>query len=198
MSKNEKKNSEGDIKNAALRLFSEKGFHNTSTRDITEAAGVSKGSLYWHFKSKEAVAFALVSDMLQGFIALIEEARDASGPSVQRLIHLVDRVAGLYYTQTDHLRLLWKFRADRNYIFSPEYTRQVTSCYLRIRAGLRDLLEQGMASGEFRKMDAGQMAFIILGIAEGLEVEWLENEEEFSMRESLPLVIDMVISGLKA
>jgi len=65
----EKAATEQAIKVAALKLFSEKGFYSTSTRDLTEAAGVSKGTLYWHYGSKEEVAFSLVSDMLGDFLS---------------------------------------------------------------------------------------------------------------------------------
>ena len=123
----EKAAGEQAIKKAALELFSEKGFHSTSTRDLTEAAGVSKGTLYWYWKSKEEVAFSLVSDMLNDFLELIEQARDEEGPAIERLKRLAQAVAELYYRETEYLRLLWKFRADRSYIFSEGYTEKVTS-----------------------------------------------------------------------
>ena len=188
---------ESVIKSAALKLFSEKGFYGTSTRDITEAAGVSKGTLYWHFKSKKEVAFSLVSDMLSDFLALIEATRDQEGPVVQRLESLAAAVAELYYQETDYLRLLWKFRADRAYIFSEDYTEKVSSYYVRIRKALEAMVEQGIASGEFKDVDARLMAFIMLGITEGLEVEWLENESELSMRDALNETMQMVIASLR-
>jgi len=85
---------------------------------------------------------------------------------VGRLEALVGDVAELYYRETDYLRLLWKFRADRSFIFSQEYTKKVTSYYVRIRKALEAMVEQGVKSGEFRKVDAKQMAFILLGITE--------------------------------
>ncbi len=188
---------EGTIKSAALKLFSEKGFHSTSTRDITAAAGVSKGTLYWHFRSKEEVAFSLVSDMLKDFLELIEAKRDEEGPVTPRLESLAGDVAELYYKETDYLRLLWKFRADRAYIFSEDYTEKVASYYVRIRRALEAMVEQGIRNGEFGEVDARLMAFIMLGVTEGLEVEWLENEGELSMREALDKTMKMVIESMR-
>jgi AcrR family transcriptional regulator len=184
------------IKQAALKLFSEKGFHSTSTRDITEAAGVSKGTLYWYWKSKEEVAFSLVSDMLDDFVQAIEAARDADSPAGERLAGLIGIVAEMYYQETDYLRLLWKFRADRHYIFSEEYKEKVTSYYVRIREAIEQMLDQAIRSGEFKPMDTKQMAFILLGITEGLEVEWLENED-FSMRDALPKVMGIMLEHMR-
>jgi hypothetical protein len=41
------------------------------------------------------------------------------------------------------------------------------------------------------------MAFILLGIAEGLELEWLENEEELSMRDALVEIMGIVLAGVR-
>ena len=190
--------SEQVIKKAALRLFSEKGFYSTSTRDIVQAAGVSKGTLYWYWQSKEEIAFSLVADMLNEFLKPIEAARDEQGPVVERFERLARGISELYYREKESLRLLWKFRADRHYIFSADYINKVASYYVRIRAALENLIEQGVLTKELKPVDAKQMAFILLGIAEGLEVEWLENEEEFSMRETLPWVLNILVSSLAA
>jgi len=187
---------EKQIKEAALKLFSEKGFHNTTVTQIAEAADLGKGTIYWYWKSKEDLAFSLVSDMLHDFALLIEAARDAGGPVVARFENLVARVAELYYRETDYLRLLWKFRVDRSYIFSAEYTEKVASYYVRMRKALEHMIEEGIANGELIEVDPKRTAFILLGIVEGLELEWLENEEELSMRDALVEIMNIVIAGI--
>ncbi len=187
---------EKQIKEAALRLFSERGFHHTTITQIAEAAELGKGTIYWYWKSKEDLAYSLVSDMLGDFLALIEEARDAEGAVADRFKDLVAKVSELYYRETDYLRLLWKFRVDRGYIFSEGYREKVASYYLRMRKALESLIEEGMRKGEFREVDPVRMAFILLGVAEGLELEWLENEDEFSMREALNEIMGLAIAGI--
>jgi AcrR family transcriptional regulator len=187
---------EKQIKEAALRLFSEKGFHNTTVTQIADEAELGKGTIYWYWKSKEDLAFSLVSDMLDDFVMLIEGARDAEGPVIARLESLVEKVAELYYQETEYLRLLWKFRVDRSYIFSEEYTSRVASYYLRMRKALEGMIEEGIGNGELRRLDPKRMAFIFLGIVEGLELEWLENEDELSMRDALVEAMGIVIAGV--
>ena len=134
--------------------------------------------------------------MLRDFAMLIEAARKEAGTVAERFEKLVEEVAELYYRETEYLRLLWKFRVDRSYIFNEDYTEKVTSYYVRMRQALEDMLEQGMTRGEFREMNAKRMAFILLGIVEGLELEWLENEEELSMREALAEVMSIVVASI--
>ncbi|MBN2025418.1 MAG: TetR/AcrR family transcriptional regulator [Actinobacteria bacterium] len=187
---------EKQIKEAALMLFSEKGFHNTTVTQIAEAADLGKGTIYWYWKSKEDLAFSLVSDMLRDFLALIEEARDGEGTVIERFSGMVLKVADLYYKETDYLRLLWKFRVDRSYIFSEEYTEKVASYYVRMRKALEEMIVEGIGKGELKEVDPARTAFILLGIAEGLELEWLENEEELSMRDALVEVMGMLMAAI--
>ena len=58
------------------RLFAEKGFKNTTVRDIADAAGILSGSLYHHFDSKEA----MVDELLDSFQTALWEEYDASRP----------------------------------------------------------------------------------------------------------------------
>ena len=188
---------ENQIKEAALRLFSEKGFYGTTITQIAEAAGLGKGTIYWYWKSKEELAFSLVEDMLSAFLELIEAARDEEGGFEERFARLVKGVAGLYKVEKEHCRLLWKFRADRHYIFDPVYTRKVTAYYVRIREALADLVRQGVESGEIKKIDPRLAAYILLGITEGLEIEWLENEDDFDLEKGLEMVFDNIYQGFK-
>ncbi len=180
-----------------MTLFAEKGFHSTTTRDITEAAGVSKGSLYWYFKSKEDIAFSISSDMLNDFLSILERARDEDGDVIEKINRLIKRVADLYYSEIEHLRVLWKVRFDREYIFNEEYTKKVTNYYIQIRKAIESLIDQGIRSGVYRNVDSKQMSFIIMGISEGLEIEWLENMDDFSFKNALIDTLSLIFDSFK-
>jgi TetR/AcrR family transcriptional regulator len=78
-----------DILQAALGLFARKGFEATSTREIVEAAGVTKPMLYYYFKSKEGLCEAVLARFLSPFYerlrAVIEEPR----PPREALVEVV-------------------------------------------------------------------------------------------------------------
>lgn len=68
-------NKKDEILKVARRLFQEQGLNKTSTNDIAHAVGISRGTLYYHFESKEALINALVDWICQG---IFQEARDLS------------------------------------------------------------------------------------------------------------------------
>ncbi len=192
-----KEKRESQIKEAALKLFSQKGFHATTVTDISEAAGLGKGTIYWYWRSKEELAFSLVEDMLSAFLGLLERAVGWEGGFREKFDRLLEEVTGLYHLEKEHCRLLWKFRADRHYIFDQEYVRKVTSYYLGMRKAIASLVAQGMEEGAIRRGDADKLALAFLGAAEGLELEWLENEEYFDIGEGLRLVFGAMLDGLR-
>ncbi|WP_010277168.1 TetR/AcrR family transcriptional regulator [Paenibacillus senegalensis] len=79
-----------EILDAADELFAQKGFDGTSTKDILEMVGIARGTLYYHFKSKEDIMDALIerySDRLLS--AAREAAADKRIPLNERIIRVV-------------------------------------------------------------------------------------------------------------
>jgi len=80
----------GEILDAADRLFGERGFDGTSTNDILEAVGIARGTLYYHFASKEEILDALVERYAERcFAAARRAASDRSIPAVERIIRVL-------------------------------------------------------------------------------------------------------------
>ncbi len=74
----------------AARLFAEQGYDATSIRNIVEAAGVTKPTLYYHFGSKEGLAQALLTRPMTNFVARLRDCLTQSDDPVANLIAQVD------------------------------------------------------------------------------------------------------------
>jgi AcrR family transcriptional regulator len=61
-----------EILRVALRLFTEKGYEGTSTRDITDALGLTKSSLYYHFRNKEEIVASLMTERRRDMDEFVE------------------------------------------------------------------------------------------------------------------------------
>ncbi|WP_295210342.1 TetR/AcrR family transcriptional regulator [Ruminococcus sp.] len=61
-SSDRRKEIEGEIKSAAMKLFEEKGIKNTTVAELAESVGIAKGTFYSFFDSKGALAYAIISD----------------------------------------------------------------------------------------------------------------------------------------
>ena len=79
-----------EILDAADELFGQKGFDGTSTNDILEKVGIARGTLYYHFKSKEDIMDALIDRYSVRLLGAAQEiAADKSIPVVERIIRVV-------------------------------------------------------------------------------------------------------------
>jgi AcrR family transcriptional regulator len=74
-----------EILRVARELFTEKGFEGTSTRDISAALGITKSSLYYHFKNKDEIAASLTEQRIRDVDELLEwVAAQSPGPDLLR------------------------------------------------------------------------------------------------------------------
>lgn len=79
-----------EILDAANELFAQKGFDGTSTNDILEKVGIARGTLYYHFKSKEDIMDALIERYSVRLIGAAQEiAADKNIPVVERIIRVI-------------------------------------------------------------------------------------------------------------
>ena len=87
---------EADIMEAATKLFASEGFHGTSTRKIAAAAGVSEGTLFHYYSTKNVLLLAILDDF---YAQLISSARDG----IENVMGTRER---LLFLATNHLRAL--------------------------------------------------------------------------------------------
>jgi len=136
------------VLDAALNLFTDRGFFATSVHDIRRTAGVSIGSIYHHFGDKEGLARALYATLTARMLQLIDEIERQAGSSHDRARELVTRLFGLTETQPQAMAFILYARHRE---FLPD---EPPVCSSRPFARMREMVSRGMARGEIRQMDA--------------------------------------------
>lgn len=114
-------NSSGRILDAALTLFSERGYDATSTREICELAGITKPSLYYFYESKEIIYRALIRSAMEEFQGLLEEGLQLPGDLRTRLTHTAKMVFEHAKQKTRLWRLLYASVHSLNSQFLDEF-----------------------------------------------------------------------------
>ena len=140
-----------EILRAALDCFAERGFAATRLDDVAQRAGVTKGTLYLYFASKEELFKAVVREAIVAGIAR-SEARigDASEPAPQLLDYVLRGWAALSETPGGAISKLMLAEAGN----FPELARfYLDEVVYRGRSLVRRVLNAGIARGEFRAVD---------------------------------------------
>ncbi|MGV0604985.1 ScbR family autoregulator-binding transcription factor [Mycolicibacterium sp. XJ1904] len=105
------------IIDSAVGLFNEIGYATTSLGDIIERAEMTKGALYYHFDSKEALAAAIIEEGSATMFREFAQIRESSAPALERIIHSSFVIVGLIGTDdlarssTHLLRAFGEFHA---------------------------------------------------------------------------------------
>ena len=149
-----------ELLDAALGLFVERGYSATRLDDVARRAGVSKGTLYLYYASKEDLFKAVVRENV---VPLLGEAeamiRDHAGSSAQLLRQILlgwwERIGE---TRLSGITKLVMAEAGNFPELASFYNEEVI---LRGNAMLAQVLERGIASGEFRALDTVQTTSII-------------------------------------
>jgi AcrR family transcriptional regulator len=131
---------------SALELFSSRGYDATSVREICEAAGITKPTLYHFYGSKEGVYRALVDGTLDDFRRQIVMAVEGQGTALVRL----QRVARVYFESARARRDLVRFIFAL--VHNPPSSAPVTDFprfYDEVVRRIAAEVEEGVARGEF-------------------------------------------------
>ncbi len=97
----------GHIARAAARLFAQRGYDATSVREIVEAAGVTKPTLYYHFGSKQALAEALLTRPMNRLIAQLRDLEATEPDPVERLRGIFRAKLDFLLEEPDRARFLY-------------------------------------------------------------------------------------------
>ncbi|MDQ3916021.1 MAG: TetR/AcrR family transcriptional regulator [Actinomycetota bacterium] len=135
-----------DVVRAAARLFSERGYHGTSMQHLGDALGLRRGSLYAHIGSKEELLFDVVDEGADRFLERGREALEREAPAGERLKALL---VGHAETAAEHLDAATVFLNEWRYL-SEDLRAAVQAKRDGYEAMVRSIVEDGVASGEFR------------------------------------------------
>ena len=158
-----------EIVAAAFELFAERGFAATQLDDVAARAGVSKGTLYLYFESKEELFKAVVRESLLPNIARVEALVEShAGPTPELLRRMIETIG--ITVATSRLGALPKLVIAESGNF-PDIARFYLEEVIQRGLGLIEaVLRRGIDRGEFRRVDVSHTAravvapFLLLAI----------------------------------
>ena len=155
---------------AATRLFSEKGFEDTSMSDLSKAIGVAQGTIFYHFENKEKLFLSILEelkeDITNEFDKYLSERQFETGlDMMEGAVSFYLYLAG---AMEDRFLLLHRHDAYELAKVNPTLRRDLESIY----SGLADIFERaiirGQEDGSIGDMPAKKTALIIFAMVDGL------------------------------
>jgi len=185
------------ILHQAMRIFLEKGYHGTSIDNITQAAGLTKGALYWHFESKEALLKKIIEEFeklfLDGLIGVVEEVK---GDTVDKIEKYFSYNAAFSYYNRElcvSFTTLSGELVGAHHPIEPEIRR----IYKKYQNFLSSLILQGKKEKVFKKeIDAELAALTLIAFHDGVLLQWSMNREKIDGKAYVNTFKKIMLKGL--
>jgi TetR/AcrR family transcriptional regulator, cholesterol catabolism regulator len=183
---------EQQVRAAALRLFRDKGYHATSMRDIAEAVGINKGSLYSYIRSKEDLLIPFFERAMG--LLLVEIEAISADPSLTPTERLKRAIKAHILNVAEHHDILTVYLSE---------WRQLTADSLSTVRGQREryaalflaILEDGQRVGEFRPIDARITALGMIGMCNYL-FRWYRSDGRLAPEQIADVLTDLLLRGV--
>jgi AcrR family transcriptional regulator len=182
------------ILDAAISVFSRMGFNRARMEDVARESGLAKGTLYLYYRSKDALIRALLERIFAWGRRDLEASLTGEGSAGERLLELSRRMSGEVKRLSVLLPVWFEFYAvaARNEAVKPFVKRY----FEEYRAALEAVVREGIESGEFRQVDAGEVAVTIISLFEGVTLLWAFDPEAVPVGERMEASMRLLIEGL--
>ena len=184
------------ILDAAVKVIAKRGFAEARMDDIVEEAGISKGLVYWYFKSKDAVLEALVRRLFQPEMGTIRELPRQPGTARDRLLRFADQSARQVAAIMRLVPITFEFytMAFRN----KPIRKVINEFFATYFENIKEVIDQGITAGEFRKTDPAQAAVTIGAVLEGALLLWMFDLRPVDLATQIRSGVETVVRGLES
>ena len=183
------------ILDAAETVFSKLGFDKARMDDIVHEAGLSKGALYWYFKSKDAIIQALLDRVFISEMCEAEALVDADLSASERLRSFVGYAVREYKRFETLLPLAYEFVALA--ARSKAVRTTLTGYFRRYLNLFTQIIQQGIERGEFLPCDAKVAGISLICMYEGIAMLWFIDPSLIDWDEMADAPLDTFLSGLQ-
>jgi AcrR family transcriptional regulator len=198
------------ILKVAERVFVQKGFSLTTMDEIAKEAQFSKATLYQHFKSKSEMFFEIIYKSFEEMLQKIKKVQQTEMSAEEKLKQAIYYTGHFYRTKKNIARIFIMERALMRKLLhlgskaqaAPPHHPPIPGRYQDILDEIFDLLckiiEEGVKSGEFRKMNVRQACFVLGAMMRGFHFKGpVRDKKELSIQESTDLLYDFFLHGIK-
>ena len=185
---------QAEIVQAAGRVFSRNGYHTSSIADVIAAAGISRGTFYLYFDSKEQLFLGLIDDFVRRMVEVVQVV-DVRGPApLSAICDNLRRVVDVVFDNRELTLLVFRQSMGVN----SEIDEKLTRFYGFLREMIQGALSKGAAAGLIRDVNRRLVTIALIGGIKELLYSYLieAQDEEVDREEITRQLFDFALGGL--
>ncbi|MEW6554129.1 MAG: TetR/AcrR family transcriptional regulator [Actinomycetota bacterium] len=191
--KQQAENTRRKVAETALRLYASRGFDQVAVDDICREAGVSKGTFYVHFSSKDQVLVEEFLGLDRHYLDFLPETA-RTGTATGRLLafgrYSLRHISSL---GKDYIKAAYSSQAAPGRGPSPLASRERASYLIALR-----LVMEAQESGELRRdLSAEEITLALVRAIRGVVIEWCLLDGGFDLEQAGGPLLEIMLNGLK-
>lgn len=188
------------ILEAALKVFSRRGFAQATIQDIAAEADIGKGTIYEYFRSKDDIIRNSWTAFMHLMGSQLEEILAAPLSSSEKLRNVLAAFLEIIYgDDAEGVRIMFNFWAEAMRDTSQANTMfvEMNRYYGIYRETMASVLEQGVSEGVFRSgLNTLATASTLIGMLDGLLAQWILDPEALDYRGMSEEITELVMRGI--
>jgi AcrR family transcriptional regulator len=190
---NERRN---QILNAAEQVFIQKGLDQTRMDDIAEETGLGKGTLYLYFNSKDELIIAILDQIFQDVFKQLDARKDNKLSATEAITQFTEEAIHDYKMMLHIMPVAYEFLA---LAFRNRTVQKALKEYFHyFMSSLCPIIQRGIDSGEFRQVDAQEVAIAAGAIYEGTILLWVYDNNLVDIERHIRSSIRLLLEGIQA
>lgn len=183
------------ILDTATKVFARFGFNKARMEDVAEEAAISKGLLYWYFKSKDEIISAILDRFFAFEMGDFKILADKSLTAEQRLLKFSQELI----SKAEKLALLLPISLEFYALAARQNAVRASlkNYFRQYRILISELVQDGIESGEFKQVNPDEAAITIMAVMEGIYLLAVIDSEGFKWQQQCKTSIQLILNGLK-
>lgn len=186
-----------EILQAALELFSEKGFHNVSMNEIAKKAEFAVGTMYKFFENKEDLYKALVLEQADKFHNALSRAIEEPVNEIEKIRNYVKSKGEAFSANVSVIRLYFAETRGASFNVRAGLDSEIRDRYSHLLETLASVFASGMEKKRFKKIaDPYHLAVAIESLTNAFLLLWLEAPDRHPYPEDPDVILNILFKGL--
>jgi TetR/AcrR family transcriptional regulator, fatty acid metabolism regulator protein len=181
------------IQEAVIRLICREGLKSVTMERVAQEVGIAKGTVYLHYRDKQELLEAVKESALTPVMRKVDEVLRGEGTAEQRL----RACAAQYFSYFDEHRDLFRVLIYEREVTRASGSRYQTDRYRNLVQATAGVINDGVRSGEFRTVDAHNVAAIFVESMFALMNQRLRSERPAPVEVDAGLIGDLFVHGLE-
>jgi AcrR family transcriptional regulator len=186
------------VLDAALKVFSRKGYNQATLEAVAREAGLTRGAIYWHFGSKFEMFRAVLKALYEKTWARVMKTLDSEEKPLIKIRRLMAEFF-LVISNQEESRVIEEVQ-----IFKFEKKKELKELFdshqenMKILGGVvKDLIREGISAGEIDPgLDPDIAALALIGYMAGMKSAWLSGIADISIIENAGMLAEIFINGI--